>query len=195
MEPNKKNLKGWDMAVDVARFAFNQYVEGLLEEKDPEKDQPLPHVYHIDRDDKMTVFALMIVDNPGVNEYMRNLRATMQAKILLEGVQASVYCGWVIQSPTIPPGLEKLALELKRTRPFDFLEVLAKEHGIQNTNAVVAVAESGLHSFTVKREFYIRDKVVCFTEPTQESHDQEVPWTPWTRFRWPARMARTASVM
>lgn len=173
----------FDKVVSFARTENQRYLNEILQSDKP-NDFPLPHIFLFDLHEAIEVFALYIVQDEKMDEYLRNLRTTLQMKILLEGVQAAVFCGNVIESPTLSPELARIREKLRREKPNEFLDILARDYGVQNRETVITTAEDGKRSFVKEQRFYIRDNKAFVDGEAVETFDQGVPRLPHCDWQW-----------
>jgi hypothetical protein len=178
----------FDEVITFAREEHARYLGDLTAnvragKSDPD---PLPHLFLFDNDARCEVFALAMGDAPNLKDFLHKFRLTIQAKILLEGAFASVYCGIVLVARAATPEIQK-AVRHKAQTDAHFLQTLEKEIGLQNRQELFAVAESAGRQFVLQQAFYVRERLLHLDGEPVERLDQGVPRLPYTGFKWGER--------
>lgn len=173
----------WDEVIAFARAEHTRFLAEVIA-AESEADEPIAHVYQLDKGGAVSVFALAFFKDPNLREFETYLRTILQAKILLEGVAASVYSGIVLAARAPTPELAKTIIERSRTDA-DFLESLEQEIGLQYRECVLTIGEAAGRQF-VREQFIVRrDGRAHVEEEASEYFDEGAPRLPFTCFKWP----------
>lgn len=148
-------MKPFPEIIQFARQEHQRFLKDVLA-SDSEQDYPLAHIFLFDAENAVTMFALAVHTDPKLNEFLRNLRAMVQTKILYEGFQAAVYCGIVMQSPPLTPEMARIMSDRRKANPAGFLDDMAREHGIINREYVMVTAENGTDTFVLSQQFHAK---------------------------------------